>query len=120
MNTDLRMALVRAQEWTGTNDSKRYRREEWSITGGEIDPAWKRVIDVEPSSRFTLYIVDDEVDVRLSSYGGVVWPTAWPSLFQAKRQDTYQATVEITDKGLRCRAAALHGASDMCANVRLS
>jgi hypothetical protein len=118
------MTLVDAKEWTGTSDGKRYRREEWSITGGEIDPSWRdersQAAGWEPSSRFTLYVVDGEVDPRLSSYGGVVWPTAWPELFQAVRQRTYQAGVEITDLGLQFRAAALDGASDMYADARLS
>ena len=67
----------------------------------------------------TLYVVDGEVDRRLASYGGAVWPPAWPNLFQAARQGTYQAAVEITDRGLMFRAAALHGASCADADVRL-
>lgn len=125
-DTGIRLALVKASEWTGT-DGRRHRREEWTITGGEIAPAWRRDADAreraagwEPSSRFTLYVVDDEVDPRLASYGGVVWPTAWSELFCATRQGTYQAAIEITDTGLSFRAAALHGASDMYADARLS
>jgi len=123
-DTGIRMTLVAANEWTGGSDGKRYRREEWTITGGEIDPAWldprAQAAGWEPSSRFTLYIVDGEIDPRLASYGGVVWPTAWPKLFAAVRQRTYQAAVEITDQGLMFRSAALDGASDMYADVRLS
>ncbi len=126
-DTNIRLVLVDSKEWTGTNDGKRYRREEWTITGGEIAPAWRRTDDAreravgwEPSSRFTLYVIDGEIDVRLASYGGVVWPTAWPELFQAIRQGTNQAAVEITDTGLMFRAAAIDGASDMYADVRLS
>ena len=73
----------------------------------------------EPSSRFVLYLVNDEIDPRLASYGGVVWPTAWTQLFQTARKGTYGAAVEITDLGLMYRAAALYGASDMYADTRL-
>jgi len=122
-DTGIRLTLVDAKEWT--SGGTRYRREEWTITGGEIAPEWRRDCDAreraagwEPSSRFTLYVIDGEVDVRLASYGGAVWPTAWPDLFQAVRQRTYQAAVEITDQGLAFRCAALDGASDMYADVR--
>lgn len=122
-NTGIRMTLVDAKEWTDTSDGKRYRREQWTITGGEIDPSWRRSSTAraaggKPSSRFTLYVVDGEVDVRLAGYGGVVWPTAWPLLFQPLCR--YKRGVEITDQGLMFRAAALDGASDMYADVRLS
>lgn len=119
-STPLRFTLVNAMEWTGPMDGKSYRREEWTITGGEIDPAWCRGGNTsEPSSRFTLWIVDGEVDPRLSSYGGAVWPPAWSKLFEV-RGHGYQRGVAITDEGLMCRAAALYGASDMYADVRLS
>ncbi len=124
-DTNIRLTLVDAKEWT--SNGKIHRREEWTITGGEIDPTWRRDADTreraagwEPSSRFTLYIVNGEVDVRLASYGGVVWPTAWADLFQATGQGTRQAGVQITDKGLMFRSAALDGASDMYADARLS
>lgn len=113
------MSIVDAKEWA--TDGKHYRREEWLITGGEIEPRWRRgAADREPSSRFTLWVIDGEVSPRLTSYGGVVWPTAWSKLFQAVRQGTYQGAVEITDEGLMLRAAALDGASDMYADARLS
>ena len=123
-DTHIKLALVDAKEWT--SNGRHHRREEWLISGGEIDPSWRRgsiererAAGWEPSSRFTLYVVDGEVDVRLASYGGVVWPTAWSELFEAVRQGTYQAAVEITDTGLMCRAAALYGASCADADVRL-
>lgn len=118
-NTGIRLALVQSREWLGL-DGRRHRREEWTITGGEIDPLWRRDASPwEPSSRFTLYVIDGEVDPRLASYGGVVWPTAWPELFEAVRQGTCQAAVEITDEGLMFRSAALYGASCADADVRL-
>lgn len=125
-NAGIRLVLVHSREWTA-DDGRHHRREEWTISGGEIDPRWRRDADAreraegwEPSSRFTLYVVDGEADPRLASYGGVVWPTAWPKLFQAVRQGTQQSAVEITDEGLMLRAAALDGASDMHADARLS
>ena len=124
-DTGIRLVLADAQEWTGA-DGRRHRREAWTITGGEIDPSWRRPTDArehaagwEPSSRFVLYLVNDEIDPRLASYGGVVWPTAWTQLFQTARKGTYGAAVEITDLGLMYRAAALYGASDMYADTRL-
>lgn len=115
------MTLGATREWTG-GDGRHYRSEQWTITGGEVDPSWRRGAGWEPwepSSRFTLYVVDGEVDTRLVSYGGVVWPTAWPKLFET-RGEGYQRCVTITDEGLMYRAAALHGASDMYADARLS
>lgn len=124
-DTGIRMTLVDANEWTGTSDGKLYRHESWLISGGEVDPAWRRgeaerAAGWEPSSRFSLYIVDGEIDPRLASYGGVVWPTAWPELFCANRPPNGRAFVEITDQGLMFRSAALDGASDMYADARLS
>ena len=120
-DTGIHLTLVDAREWSG--DGRHYRREEWTIRGGEVDPAWltdadqrARAAGWEPSSRFTLYIVDGQVDTRLASYGGPVWPIAWTKLFVKGRL----ASVEITDEGLMFRAAALDGASDMYADVRLS
>jgi hypothetical protein len=120
-DTGIQLTLANSKEWS--RDGQHFRREEWTITGGEIDPTWLPTVRAagggEPSSRFTLYVIDGEVDPQLASYDGVVWPTAWPALFRAFRQGRHQAVVEITDKGLEFRAAALHGASDMYADVRL-
>jgi hypothetical protein len=117
---EIRLELVDAREWSG--GGQHYRREEWTIRGGEVDPAWLTAADQraraagwEPSSRFTLYVVDGQVDRRVASYGGAVWPTAWQKLFVKGRL----ASVEITDEGLALRAAALDGASDMYADARL-
>lgn len=115
------MTLLGVREWTSGDGWPVHRREEWTISGGEIDPTWWRDADVregvagwKPSSRYTLYVVDDEVDPRLASYGGAVWPTAWPQLFRAIR-----IGIEITDAGLKFRNAALHGAFDIYADVGL-
>jgi len=40
-NTGIRLSLVKANEWNGA-DGRHHRREEWTITGGEVDPAWRR------------------------------------------------------------------------------
>ena len=111
ISSQLRLVLTSAGEWTGS-DGRHHRREEWSLAGGEIDPAWRKDAPEtwEPSCRFTLYIVDGDVDRRLASYGGAAWPTAWRDLFEAKRPGTYAASVDITDQGLSLRAATL-GAS---------
>ena len=117
--TGIRMTLVKADEWTSSG--VHYRSEQWKITGGEVDPSWRREVAQagwEPWCRFSLYVVDGEVDVRLSSYGGEVWPVAWPDLFEA-RGHGYGRAVQITDLGLQFRAASLDGASDMYADARL-
>jgi len=105
MRNNLQMTLIDAKEWTSTSDGKAHRHERWKISGGDIAPEWRRP-GREPWCEFTLYVRDDEVDVWLASYGGEVWPTAWPELFQAGRG----AAVKITDTGLVYRAAALYGA----------
>lgn len=109
-DTTFQMVLISATEWT--DRSHTHRREHWEIVGGEIDPEWRKSMPAEhrePSSRFSLYIVDGVIDVRLASYGGVVWPTAWTKLFQSNRQPGSRAFVEITEEGLKCRAVALNG-----------
>jgi hypothetical protein len=115
-DTGIKLTLVDAKEWTAS-DGRKHRREQWSISGGKIAASWKPKSG-EPSSRFTLYVVDGEVDPRLAGYGGDVWPTAWAELFESCGQG-YQRSVEITDLGLQFRAAALDGASDIYADVRL-
>ena len=121
-DTGIRLTLGSTREWKG-HDGHNYRREQWTITGGDVDPSWRRKSDPEagwePSCRFTLYVIDGEVDVRLASYGGVVWPVAWTKLFEARGQG-YGRCVAITDLGLQFRSAALDGASDMYADARLS
>jgi hypothetical protein len=115
VNPAPRMTIGTTREWQG-GDGRHYRSEQWTITGGEVDPSWRRGADAlgykpssrlwQPSSRFTIYVVDGEVDVRLVSYGGVVWPTAWTKLFQVRGKGYGRATI-ITDEGLLLRAAAL-------------
>lgn len=117
-DTKLRLTLVNAQEWTSDVTSTHYRREQWEITGGEVDPAWLRAHPkLVPSSRFSLYVVNGEIDVRLAGYGGDVWPTAWTALFQASTSG--RAMVVITDLGLQLRAAALDGASGAFDDARV-
>lgn len=101
------LTLTQASEWS--SGDHRHRREEWSLVGGDIDPDWRKgqADNWRPSCRFTLYIVDGNVDRRLASYGGAAWPTAWRDLFEPKHPGTYFASVDITDKGLSLRAAAL-------------
>jgi hypothetical protein len=116
--TGIQLTLVDAQEWkTGV---WHYRRETWLISGGEIDPAWRhtdaeRAADWKPTSRFSLYVINGEVDVRLASYGGVVWPIAWTALFQVLRSPGkgMWSEVKITEAGLRHRAAALDAVTTM-------
>ncbi len=110
MKRDIQLALVSAPlEWRGP-DGRQHRREEWSIRGGEVEPTWQRnLCGQEPASRFTLYIIDGAVDPRLASYGGVVWPTAWPELFVGAGRLGGRSGIEVTDLLLEYREAALHG-----------
>ena len=114
-STDIRMTLVDKHEWRGT-DGQRYRREEWMLRGGEVDPVWcrdadgrERAEDWEPSCCFTLVAIDGAVDRRLARYSGAAWPTAWPALFKGGRFG-FAAVVAITDLGLQLRDAALREA----------
>lgn len=121
-DTGIFLALVGKQEWIGA-DGRHYRREDWTIRGGcdDLDPSWRRWIgdDQEPSSRFTLYVINGEVDARLASYGGAVWPTAWPKLFVSAGRLGGRSGIETTDQLLEYREAALHGASDTYADARI-
>lgn len=104
----IRLTLGNTLECPGT-DGRHYRREEWTITGGEIDPSWRYEADSAgrgPSSCFTLYVIDGKVDRRLAGYGGAVWPIAWSKLFTSGSL----ASLEITDLGLDYRNTALQHA----------
>lgn len=110
--TSPRLDLTGVSEWTGFGHH--YRQEEWAIEGGEIDPAWRKgqTDEWKPWCRFTIYIVDGNLDRRLASYGGAAWPLAWRNLFEENNPGTYGASVNITDKGLALRTAVLAAQGD--------
>jgi len=76
---------------------------EYEICGGDLAPGW----DVRPgkaaSCRFTIWHGRD----TLGSYGGEVWPLAWPKFFEAIRPSVTMgsAGVRLTEAGMAALAA---------------
>jgi hypothetical protein len=87
----------------------------YHIEGGEITAEWKaslerRVrafpnerIDTEPSCEFTIWHSGNQ----LGSYGGTVWPSAWPELFVSHKGSAQSGPFTLaTAEGLRLIADA--------------
>ncbi len=71
------------------------------IEGGDIAPEWNpRGV---PWCQFTVYHGDD----RIASYGGEVWPMAWPALFEAVQGNAHVGNgVRLTAAGRAAVEAA--------------
>ena len=61
-------------------------RAEYKITGGTLEPSWaeshakylaREDKDEAPWCEFSIWYDGNQI----GSYGGTVWPTAWPELF---------------------------------------
>lgn len=78
----------------------------YRIEGGEIDARWAETLrrGHTPWCEFT--VTGD--GISLSSYGGEVWPTAWPRFFQAptKRTIYNNGHIYLTDEGRALLAEA--------------
>lgn len=83
---------VLATETVGGLARMRYR-----IEGGQIDPEWMPRDGAPWWCEFTIYGDDDQ----LASYGGTVWPLAWPALFEALPSSPYlgSSRVRLTANG---------------------
>jgi hypothetical protein len=81
-------------------------RSRYRIEGGTLDGAWAEF--VRPGLPVWCEIVVYDGDPRIVSYGGYVWPTAWPALF-----GSHVLAVWLTDAGLE----ALRGAVPVPAGV---
>jgi hypothetical protein len=83
----------------------------YRIEGGEIAPEWSKTlarrvvafqgcaaVDETPWCEFTIWYQGNQ----LGSYGGAVWPSAWPHLFESHRGSAQSGPFTLaTDEGLR-------------------
>jgi hypothetical protein len=75
------------------------------IEGGTIDPGWAR--GLRPGRKaecdFTIWRASLDTDrVQLGSFGGEVWPSAWPHLFESHRGTAQSGPfTTLTPLGLR-------------------
>jgi hypothetical protein len=74
-----------------SNDTRtRYR-----IEGGEIAGGWKVREGRQAWCEFTIYNDGN----ALASFGGEVWPGAWPDIFDVGPRSVHGQTTTLTEKG---------------------
>jgi hypothetical protein len=75
-------------------------RRTYRIEGEDIAPEWRDGLREAPWCEVTFY----GADRRPASYGGSVWPAAWPSLFAVA--PPHRQWVELTEAGAALVAEA--------------
>lgn len=73
------IVLIHRDTWTDTS-GKPHTRDAFEIRGGDVDQEWADSIRVPAAAWCSVSIWNDET--RLASWGGEVWPSAWPQLFE--------------------------------------
>lgn len=103
---ELKLIVLKERSNDYCNDySKRFR-----ISGGEIATDWKQAheerygkdSDEIPYCEFTINNKEflNQEKMFISSYGGSVWPSAWPELFQSFTGSAYTGSfVLLTNQG---------------------
>ncbi len=86
------------------------------IEGGTITPEWEATSKcascgastaTRPWCEFTLWLnKDGKIDPRLGSFGGSVWPAAWPEIFHVGPPTIHGQTTSLTERGLEMVRAA--------------
>jgi hypothetical protein len=75
-------------------------RYEFHVEGGTIDPAWTVRPGKTAWCRVTIW-VDAHGELEVGSFGGEIWPSAWPQLFQSRDPRalnvTYGSWPKLTD-----------------------
>ncbi len=92
------------------------RQARYRIEGGQISPEWQKLLKPgrSISCEFTLW----QDDGQLGSYGGEVWPTAWPELFEALPSSVQLGSgrIQLTAAGREAvRRADAEAAGDLIA-----
>ena len=75
----------------------------YRITGGDLAPEWAAAVAVH--GRPAWCEVTIWPDGRVGSYGGEVWPTAWPELFGSTGTQEWPRGPAHTPAGLRLTEA---------------
>ena len=93
-------------EETPTNGRGFATRQRYRIVGEPTSEAWKksRREDHEPWCELTIYSDDD----RLTSYGGELWPMAWPEWFTPipGSPSAGSGGIHVTREGMKVLRAA--------------
>lgn len=79
--------------------NRRYR-----IEGGNLTPEWAKMVRPGNVAWCEISVWGDGADRSVGSYGGEVWPTAWPHLFLLKGPRS--SGVRLTEAGLAALDAA--------------
>jgi hypothetical protein len=88
-------------------------RHRFRIEGGTLRADWQDALDKRPGPAWCEITVWEEdsgaLSAHVGSYGGSVWPTAWPDLFQPIPGTVQYGSggVRITDAGRALLVAAL-------------
>lgn len=90
---------------------RRYR-----LQGGDIRQDWRERCDERAEVAWcevTIWEHNSEPGTALGSYGGTVWPSAWPEIFSVGPRTTHGQVTSLTDAGkaliLAARALAAQG-----------
>lgn len=94
------MSLPTIQRLRSDQFDTRYRAE-----GGELAENWRALLRPGESAWCEFTVLRDGTSV--GSYGGSVWPTAWPALFRTLAPTAQVPNaVKLTGAGLRWLASA--------------
>ena len=84
--------VTRIPDLEAPNRVGRYR-----IVGGSLAAGWKARDGREAWCEITVYQHGDEL--TLGSFGGEVWPAAWPALFVVGPRTIHGQTTKVTERG---------------------
>ena len=77
----------------------------YRLEGGALAPQWAAEVREGEVAWCEISVWGDGDERHVGSYGGEVWPTAWPQLFVPA--STHGAALRITPAGLAALDAAL-------------
>jgi hypothetical protein len=85
------------------DDGRPIVHEQFEVRGGDVAPEWATTLRPPAAPWCEVTIWNEEPAV--STYGGEVWPGAWPVLFRFEGPRGRQAIL-LTDTGIAAFAAA--------------
>lgn len=94
--------IIRLDRHEAMSVSGRRVSEAFEIIGDPESQEWINAIRPPGSAWCSISLWDEE---HVGSYGGSVWPSAWPSLFRVVGRPGNQRTL-LTDAGREAMAAA--------------
>ena len=86
------------------------------LAGGSITPNWRESLDKraargdDDTALCVMVVTHDEHGWHVRSYGGTVWPTAWPWLFEGLRPTVAEGggRIRVTEEGAYFLNTTLH------------